>query len=105
MGAGLDKELQSKKVKRAETVDLHGRMVTALPAAIGGLGCKTLILADNDLTSLPPEIGKLAKVEVLDASKNRLNALPPEIGDLKTLRQLFLANNKLFFSPLTPKIG
>jgi len=41
----------------------------------------------------------------LDLSKNRINNIPPSIGDLKTLQELFLANNKLFFTPLTPRIG
>ena len=105
MGAGLDKELAKKKNRKKEKIDLKGRGLTGLPATIGGLHCKELILCENDLTVLPPEIGKLDTVEILDANNNRLNSLPEEIGDLKTLTQLYLAHNKLFFMPLTPKLG
>jgi len=86
MGAGLEKELTKKKTRKLEKVDLSKRGLTGVPATIGGLHCKQLLLSENDLTILPGELGKLDSVEILDMSNNRLNQLPQEIGDLKTLQ-------------------
>ena len=64
MGSGLPKYLSKGKVKKMETVDLHKQNIAELPPNVGGLKCKQLLLAENDLTSLPSEIGKMANVEV-----------------------------------------
>jgi CCR4-NOT transcription complex subunit 6 len=54
---------------------------------------------DNQLTKLPPEIGKLVNLTVLDASSNKLRSLPPEIGDLSRLREFQLNNNYIRVFP------
>lgn len=100
-------------------------MFKILPPTIGILQCRDLLASDNDFGTIPDEIGNLAHVQVIDMSNNRVNNLPPTIGQLKisltllpymfiiispliwlqTLKELYLANNKLFFTPLTPAIG
>jgi Leucine-rich repeat (LRR) protein len=105
MGNAVDKEF--KKYKNKETVDVRKKGVQELPENIGKFlaKCKELVLAENDITTLPDDIGKLPNLLILDASNNRINGLPFEIGQLKTLKELNLANNKLFFAPLTPELG
>jgi internalin A len=67
-----------------------------------------LFLSGNQLTSLPPEIGNLTSIEVLDLRGNQLASLPPEIGNLvgmfgAGLKTLYLSNNQL--TSLPPEIG
>jgi len=107
MGNDLGKELMKKKYKKKDIVDLRKQAIPEIPKSVRQLLCRELILAENDITSIPEEIGKLVNLEVLDLGNNRINHLPPAIGDLGgTLRELWLTNNKLFFSgPLTPNLG
>jgi leucine-rich repeat protein SHOC2 len=103
MGNSLQKEIEKNKKK--EIVDLRKRGISDLPGAISVLRCREFIIAENDISTLPDEIGKMSELIVLDASFNRINGLPFEIGQLKNLKELNLSNNKLFFAPLTPEIG
>lgn len=50
-------------------------------------------LSSNHLTSLPPAIGQLRSLRLLDVSHNQLTHLPPELGMCTPLRQLLLFNN------------
>lgn len=84
MGNSAAKEIE--KHKKKEVVDLRKKGITELPPAIGVLKCKELILAENDITTIPDEIGKLPNITHLDVSNNRLTGLPPDIGQLKTLK-------------------
>ena len=64
------------------SIDLNE--LTTLPPEIGKLtNLKELRLSDNQLIRLPPEIGILTKLESLSVNNNRLNELPPEIGKLR----------------------
>ncbi|MGB7087011.1 MAG: COR domain-containing protein [Phormidesmis sp.] len=68
-------------------------------------GWKTLDLSGQDLTELPPEIGKLTQLETLILGKrkkrwsefvgNRLKTLPAEIGQLTNLKTLLIEGNQL----------
>ena len=50
--------------------------------------------SDNKLTHLPPEIGRLIKLQELYCSDNQLVILPPEIGQLVQLQHIDLTYNK-----------
>ncbi|KAK4203038.1 Endonuclease/exonuclease/phosphatase [Triangularia verruculosa] len=54
-----------------------------------------LYIASNKITVLPPDIGKLRCLKVLEASFNSLTELPPEIGMCTNLQQLLLFNNDI----------
>jgi Leucine-rich repeat (LRR) protein len=47
-----------------------------------------LDLSNQQLTEVPPIIGKLKALEVLDLTNNRLTALPNVIGELVNLKEL-----------------
>lgn len=54
-----------------------------------------LYIASNQLSHLPPAIGRLRHLSYLDASYNLLTDLPPELGMCVFLKQLLLFNNKI----------
>ena len=66
-------------------------------------GATQLYLAQEGITELPPEIGKLHNLTELDLSHNHLAALAPEIGTLRNLTELNLGTNQLTTVP--PEIG
>jgi Leucine-rich repeat (LRR) protein len=52
------------------------------------------------LNELPPEIGQLTQLQVLDLSGGRLTTLPPELAALRDLRVLNLTRNNFTAFPL-----
>ena len=70
-------------------------------------GCVTrLEMTSNNLTgSLPPELGNLAKLEVLRLGENNLTgSIPPQLGGLSDLKMLMLYSNGLT-GPIPPELG
>ncbi|NTU61208.1 MAG: hypothetical protein HGA95_02615, partial [Caldiserica bacterium] len=51
-------------------------------------------VADNQLTSLPKEIGNLKSLKGLILGQNQLTALPEEIGNFSSLEVLHLSYNQ-----------
>ena len=49
----------------------------------------------NKLRSIPPQIGEMRFLTMLDLSWNELHYLPPEIGMLTNLKKLLLFDNHL----------
>lgn len=49
----------------------------------------------NKLVTIPPQIGQMRYLTVLDLSMNQLDYLPPEIGMLTNLKRLLLFDNRL----------
>jgi Leucine-rich repeat (LRR) protein len=56
---------------------------------------KEVILSNNKITSIPPEMEILQNLQYLDLSYNKITSIPPEIGNLKKLQHLYLANNQI----------
>lgn len=66
----------------------------ALPGSLRGL-----ILTDNNLTKLPPAIGKLSLLQKLMLAGNNITALPAEMSQCRNLQILRLPANKLAAVP------
>uniref|UniRef100_A0A8B9FSM2 Leucine rich repeat and sterile alpha motif containing 1 n=1 Tax=Amazona collaria TaxID=241587 RepID=A0A8B9FSM2_9PSIT len=62
---------------------------------------KVLDLHDNQLASLPADVGQLASLQVLNLERNLLKCLPQSIGDLAQLQMLNVKGNKLKDLPVT----
>ncbi|VAI37972.1 unnamed protein product [Triticum turgidum subsp. durum] len=75
------------------------RVGGCLPSSIGDMAgtLNELILLNSGISScIPPEIGKLDKLTVLDLSSNGIvGKLPDTIGNMRALEQLNVANNML----------
>ena len=75
--------------------------ISVLPAEIGRLTClEHLSLRGHRLTLLPPEIGKLEHLKFLDLTDNQLTSLPLEISKLRQLKNIFLCGNRFTSFPL-----
>jgi hypothetical protein len=85
-------------------LDLQDNEITSVPPEIGQLvNLQALYLSDNKLTSVPLEIGQLANLRSLILSGNKLITVPSEIGQLANLQELYLSDNDL--TSLPPEIG
>ena len=58
-----------------------------------------LNITNNDITSLPYNIGNLRALRELDVSGNKITKIPESIGALRHLRVLNLSSNKITFLP------
>ena len=96
--------MRDAAARRATELDLAENGLTSLPPEIAQLtNLASLDLSDNQLTSLPPEIGQLKSLTRLSLWSNQLTTLPPEIAQLKNLTELGLSNNQL--TSLPPEIA
>ena len=85
---------------RVIELNLGDNQLTSLPAEIGQLtSLRELNLRGNQLTSLPAEIWRLTSLQVLGLARNQLTSLPADIGRLTSLRELFLQHNQLTSVP------
>lgn len=98
------RRIEKCKKKGESRLSLSGLGLTMLPPEIGQLTKLSLLdISNNQLSTLPPQIGQLTKLTLLDLSNNQLSKLPPQIGQFTELTLLYLYNNQL--STLPPEIG
>ena len=79
----------------------------SIPPELGNLTrLEVLQMYGNDLTGrIPPELGKLTKVREFSLSANQLEGpIPPELGNLTSLELMILSDNKLS-GPLPAELG
>ncbi|XP_063265654.1 E3 ubiquitin-protein ligase LRSAM1 isoform X3 [Prinia subflava] len=79
-----------------KVLDLHDNQLASLPADIGQLtALQVLNLERNLLKSLPQSIGDLAQLQVLNVKGNKLRELPGSVSGLRSLRALDVSGNAL----------
>jgi TonB family protein len=87
---------ESRQDPALTVVDMTDLSVTEMPANLSGLShVSKVILQNNKLQTISPEIGKLTGLTELYLSNNLINALPVSLANLQSLRLIALANNKL----------
>ena len=91
LGASLDQMNEG-----VTELDLADKGITEITLQEGVLlatnypNLEKLDLSDNQLSSLPAEIGQLANLKELFLTDNKLTSLPTEIGKLAKLERLWL---------------
>jgi hypothetical protein len=82
-------------------VNLWKKDLRYVPAEIWQqVSTEVLILANNHLVEISPEIRRLQNLRTLDLGHNQIAELPDSIGDLKSLRDfLYLHDNRLASLP------
>ncbi|NWR44257.1 LRSM1 ligase, partial [Regulus satrapa] len=79
-----------------KVLDLHDNQLASLPADIGQLtALQVLNLERNLLKSLPQSIGDLTQLQVLNVKGNKLRELPGSVSGLRSLRALDVSGNAL----------
>ncbi|NXJ88433.1 LRSM1 ligase, partial [Corythaixoides concolor] len=79
-----------------KVLDLHNNQLASLPADIGQLtSLQVLNLERNLLTCLPQSIGDLAQLQTLNVKGNKLKELPPTVSGWRSLRTLDIRENEL----------
>ena len=85
----------------------HNNLTGPIPPELGNLANLTVLdVASDNLTGpIPPDLGNLAKLTWLRLSHNNLTGpIPPELGNLANLTQLDVASNNLT-GPIPPDLG
>jgi leucine-rich repeat protein SHOC2 len=84
----------------ATTLTLENNQLTTIPENIGTLSDLTCLrLYLNQLTTVPESIGNLSNLTHLHIDHNQLTSLPESIGNLSKLTHLHLYNNQLTSLP------
>ncbi|KAL2766046.1 leucine-rich repeat and calponin homology domain-containing protein 4 isoform 2 [Daubentonia madagascariensis] len=84
-------------------LNLSRNQLSSLPPYICQLPLRVLIVSNNKLGALPPDIGALGSLRQLDVSSNELQSLPAELCSLSSLRDLNVRRNQL--STLPDELG
>ncbi|XP_072799301.1 leucine-rich repeat and calponin homology domain-containing protein 4 isoform X3 [Vicugna pacos] len=84
-------------------LNLSRNQLSSLPPYICQLPLRVLIVSNNKLGALPPDIGALGSLRQLDVSSNELQSLPAELCGLSSLRDLNVRRNQL--STLPDELG
>ncbi|XP_074968515.1 E3 ubiquitin-protein ligase LRSAM1 isoform X1 [Phalacrocorax aristotelis] len=93
------------KVLQKKVLIIHTNNLTSLVpkscSLLSLITVKVLDLHDNQLASLPDNIGQLTSLQVLNLERNLLKCLPQSIGDLAQLQMLNVKGNRLKELPAT----
>ena len=87
------------KEGRVVDLKLKGRNIKTLPPGIGELRLRFIRLHENEIDSLPEEMGKMLSLVHLMLRNNRIEYIPESFGNLTHLEHLDLSGNKLALLP------
>ncbi|XP_051545385.1 leucine-rich repeat-containing protein 10-like [Myxocyprinus asiaticus] len=89
-----------KEMPLDRTLDLSSRQLRRLPIRASAFNeLVKLYLSDNHLSSLPPELRNLQKLQLLALDFNCFEELPLVVCSLLQLNILYLGNNRLYGLP------
>lgn len=93
----------SVKFRNMSTMSLEHNHISKIPFGIfaEAAGFVKLIMNNNELRSLPLDVGNWKQIEHLELANNKLQRLPDDLQHLQCLRVLNLANNQLRSIPTT----
>lgn len=92
----VPKSCQTLDLATLKVLDLHDNQISSLPADIGQLkSLRVLNVERNVLRSLPDSIGDLVQLQTLNVNGNKLKLLPSTVGGLRCLRTLNISENRL----------
>ncbi|KAM5146828.1 E3 ubiquitin-protein ligase LRSAM1 isoform 2-T3 [Mantella aurantiaca] len=92
----VPKSCQILDLSTLKVLDLHDNQISSLPADIGQLtSLQVLNVERNTLRILPESIGDLIQLQTLNVKGNKLKVLPSTIGGLRCLRTLDIRENRL----------
>ena len=80
-------------------IGFRANQIHTVPAAALPPALRWLVLTDNQISALPPEIGHCSQLQKLMLAGNRLQALPPEMAGCTRLELLRIAANRLAMLP------
>ena len=83
------------RCEQLEMVGFKANQIQQVSAAALPARLRWLILTDNQIDSLPPEIGRCHRLQKLALAGNRLNALPPAMAACARLELLRISANRL----------
>ncbi|XP_042193119.1 E3 ubiquitin-protein ligase LRSAM1 [Callorhinchus milii] len=87
------------KVLQKKVLIVHTNYLSTLVPKLSNIQdlamVKILDLHDNQLSSLPEELGQLSSLQVLQVENNHLKSLPNSIGSLHQLQTLNLKGNRI----------
>ncbi|QDK79030.1 leucine-rich repeat protein [Spirosoma sp. KCTC 42546] len=84
------------KLTNLQNLNIANNQLVSLPEELGRLThLETLAAYNNKLTQLPASIGRLVNLRLLSLQANQLEQLPEELGKLRKLQFLSLNNNQL----------
>ena len=87
--------------KTLRSLDLSNNQLASLPPEIGSLvSLKTLTMDRNKLTSLPSEFARMTKLETLSIQNNKLSSFPGGLSTLAHLKTVTLTGNELVDFPV-----
>lgn len=83
-----------------QALDLDNNQLSSIPEDIGGcVALESLRLRSNRLRSIPATIQNCKRLNLLDVAGNRLTCLPPPLGNCSNLETLDASNNLLIDIP------
>lgn len=80
---------------RSNNISINFRLASIPPEVFNMLSLRELWLCNNELGSIPSQIGELKLLQVLSLAGNKLQTIPPEICLIETLTKLYLERNCL----------
>ena len=90
----------SVKLQNLVALNLGYNLLSSLPYDICNLQkLENLIIANNNIISLPDCIGKLINLRLLDIQGNNIKKIPNSIGNLTLLQELYANYNKIVYLP------